>query len=114
MSLQQRTETKILKIPAGMIDKCERLMNLPEGHVELEDFPRYSTIKSWTVKFDTPGYEADIKICSSGDGEPLWSEAVLFRDGSEVAYTEPDDSLEGEWFLSRDDIEFTIIVERES
>ena len=52
-------------------------------------FTKYATIHSETVVIDAESkLEADVKVCSSDDGDPLWCEAVLFEDGSEVECTE--------------------------
>lgn len=57
-----------------------------------------------TVAFGN-GYEMDIKCCGvkfmEGEGETnlAWTEAVLFRNGAQVAFTEPSDGFEGDWEL---------------
>lgn len=70
----------------------EELMSCETLDYEKHDIQRYSTIKSWAVDFGE-GYEADVKVCSSNDGDPLWCEAVLFKNGSEVACSEVCDTL---------------------
>lgn len=55
-----------------------------------------------TAVFDD-GLEMDIKCCGVqweefGDNT-AWTEAVLFRNGSEVCCTEPCDNFLGEWEL---------------
>ena len=110
-SLHQTENLKYLKIPRKKIQNYERLMNLPKDHPDLEDFPKYALIESWNVRFDDPHYEMQIKVCSSGYADPLWSEAILFKDGQQVAYTEPESELGGEWTLTDDGAEFTVIPE---
>jgi len=105
--------TKYLRIPREKIEKYERLMNLPKDHPDLEDFPKYALIESWHVKFDNPRYEMQIKVCSSGYADPLWSEAILLKDGKQVSYTEPESELSGEWVLMDEDAPFTVFVEPE-
>ena len=56
-----------------------------------------------TVCFDDH-MEMDIKICISSPDEdetenPLWTEAVLFRDGYEVAHTDAETRFFGIWEL---------------
>ncbi len=109
--LKRPAKVEKLKLSATEIKKYERLMNLPKDHEDLENFPKYSLIKSWTVKFDIPGYEMDIKVCSSGYADPLWSEAVLFFEGKQLASSEPESELAGEWTLYANDLEFTVLVE---
>lgn len=108
--LHQTENLKYLKIPRRKIQNYERLMNLPKDHADLEDFPKYALIESWHVRFDNPHYEMQIKICSSGYADPLWSEAILLKDGQQVAYTEPESELSGEWELVDDGATFVVIV----
>ena len=55
---------------------------------------KFATIQRQTVVIDPyVNLEADVKICSGDDGDPLWCEAVLFEDGSEVEHTEVLDTL---------------------
>lgn len=86
-------------------------MNLPSDHKELEDFPEYALIQKWTGKFDIPGYEVDIKICSSGYAQPFWSEAVLFYNGRQLSCSGPESTLKDEWTLCGDNMEFVVSVE---
>ena len=57
---------------------------------------------SVTTKFDN-GVEMDIKCCGvqykEGESNTAWSEAVLFKNGSQVACTEPSDTFDGDWEL---------------
>jgi len=57
---------------------------------------------SVTAKFDN-GMEMDIKCCGvqykEGESNTAWSEAVLFENGSQVAYTDPSDKFAGDWEL---------------
>ena len=46
------------------------------------------------------GMEMDVKCCGVKDeNEGSWTEAVLFRNGSEVCCSEPDTEFFGEWRL---------------
>lgn len=70
------------------------------------DWP--SETLSETAVFDK-GYEMDIKLCSADDGG-YWTEAVLFKNGSEVCCTEPCDDFFGEWELEDDNVYVVKIV----
>lgn len=63
------------------------------------------------------GMEMDVKICGvqyrEGESNKAWSEAVLFKDGSEVCCSEPADIIEGEWSLAYEGTVFTAIVKEE-
>ena len=44
------------------------------------------------------GFEMDVKCCGTQDG-PAWTEAVLFKNGSEVCCSEPSEDFFGDWIL---------------
>lgn len=106
-------ETKIrelqLAIPAAQIDEYNHLMNVDELDYDEYDIDRYSTVDSWTVKAGD-GYEIDVKVCSSDDGDPLWCEAVLSLDGYEQACSVGDGDLDGEWQLEANGVCFVLNV----
>lgn len=102
-----------LVLPKETIKRYERLMNVPKDHEDLEGLPKHATIERWTVPFENTDCSMDIKICSSGYGEPLWCEAILYHDGKEGPFTEPSSELSGEWTLETDGGDFTVTVEPE-
>ena len=108
--LEQLENVKYLRLPRREIKCYESLMSLPKGHPDLEGYPKYALIKSWTKRFDNPLYEMEIKVCSSDHGDPLWCEAVLFKDGQQVAYSEPEAELAGDWTLLDNGAKFTVYV----
>lgn len=59
---------------------------------------------SYTVRFPD-GVEMDLEICGvqyqEGESNLPWTQAVLFLNGSELAFTEPDGDFCGEWTLYR-------------
>ena len=115
MPLEQLENVRYLKLPRREILGYERLMKLPQNHPELQAYPKYSLLKSWTKRFENPRYEMQIKICTSEYSAPLWCEAVLYKDGQQVAYTEPEAELFGEWMLMDDGAVFIIhILPRET
>lgn len=93
-------------ITIGKRDKefYDRILNT-EPSCEEECFSESQTI-SLTAKFDN-GYEMDVKICGVQYHEDETSnlpftEAVLFKDGRQVTFTEPADDLFGQWELEAD------------
>lgn len=69
-----------------------------------------------TVKFEN-GVEMDIKICGVQYNEDEasnlpWTEAVLFRNNSEVCCSEPEIDFLGEWILEDDDDEYVVVIEK--
>ena len=63
------------------------------------------------------GYEMDIKCCGvqyeEGGDNTAWTEAVLFRNGSEVCCSEPSDEFLGEWILSSVEDEYVVNVKED-
>lgn len=50
-----------------------------------------------TARF-ADGMEMDVKLCGAQDDTP-WTEAVLFKNGNEVCYSEPGETYDGPWTL---------------
>lgn len=69
---------------------------------------------TYTAKFDD-GYEMDIKCCGvqyeEGGVNTAWTEAVLFKNGSEVCCSEPSEGFFGEWTLETNGDEYVVNVE---
>lgn len=109
--LQQREQNKTVRLQKPMIDHYEEMMKAEAGDPRLEEYAKYTTVERWTIRFDAPGYEADLKVCSSGHGEPLWCELVLFHNGNQVGCSDPESELQGEWWITADGMEFNVTVE---
>ena len=66
-----------------------------------------------TVVFDN-GIEMDIKCCGvqfeEGESNLAWTEAVLFKGGSQVCCTEVSDEYFGEWMLEYNGDEYVVKV----
>ena len=70
--------------------------------------------ESYIVSFGK-GIEMDIKLCCSNFYEsdtsnPLWTEAVLFDDGHEIAKTDPEDRFFGLWEIETNDTIYMVNV----
>lgn len=84
----------------------ERLLRT-EPACENDCFGEDDTI-SLTADFGN-GYEMDIKICgiqyTDGQSNLPWLEVALFKNGSQIAYSEPcdDTTVLGEWTLTDND-----------
>ena len=67
----------------------------------------------YTARFDD-GMEMDIKVCGvqfrEGENNRPWTEAVLFRDGSEVACTEPAEDYFGLWEIEYEGVKYSVLV----
>ena len=96
---EDEAETKVLYISAEKVRRYKELMEA--RFVSLCEFglAKYATIESWTVAYGH-GYEVDLKVCSSNEGDPLWCEAVLFLHGVECSHTDIEGDLLGDWELS--------------
>lgn len=61
-----------------------------------------------TARF-ADGMEMDVKLCGAQDDTP-WTEAVLFKDGSEVCCSEPGEAYDGHWTLECNGNTYTAMV----
>ena len=63
------------------------------------------------------GIEIDIKMCGvqfiEGASNLPWTEAVMFHNGGEIQFTEPDDEFFGEYIFEYENKEYVVIVKRE-
>lgn len=66
----------------------------------------------WSASFGN-GFEMDIKLCGANE-ETAWTEAVLFRDGYEVACTDCMDTILGEWEIDYNDVVYIVYVTEEN
>ena len=81
----------------------KRYAKFMTGHPDYREnlIPKYSTLENKTIpaRLGSIDYEIDVKLCSGDDGDALWTECVLFRDGVEECCSEVSDSLLGPWGL---------------
>lgn len=103
------TRKLALAIPAEQIDKYNSLMSVDRLDYKENNIPRFAAVDSWTVNAGD-GYEIDVKVCSSDDGDSLWCEAVLFLDGCEQDCSDVECKLDGEWELEANGICFKLAV----
>lgn len=107
-------KTQTIIIPK---DTAMRIKQDLSPEYDLEDIrERYDEdyTESYTAKFED-GIEIDIKLCNSDFDEeemsnPLWTEAVLFRNGCELCHTEVSDEFFGLWELSDGKNTYHVIV----
>lgn len=96
-----------------VVDTLQKALSWGDGDNPCDRFDEDDT-HTETVSFED-GYEMDIKVCGvqyegEGGSNAAWSEAVLFKDGCEVACTDPGDDLLGEWELEHDGNTFVVNV----
>lgn len=93
---------KTLYIDDAKIEEYNRLMSGPVDY-DAHDLKSDATVDCWTVKFPK-GLEMDIKVCSGQryDNDPLWTEGVLFRKGSEISHTDVEEQLDTDFQCSFD------------
>ena len=101
---------KTLFIQDEKVWKYNGLMQADTVDYEKNGIQRYATVTSRTVDMGN-GHEADIKVCSSGDGDPLWCEGVLFLNGCECCCTEVDDRMDGMYCFEHNGKKLNVIVE---
>ena len=104
---QNRVKHITYKVDKQTANYIDRMLNwdTPEDEWLTED----ETIVETVVLDENIGLEADIKCCGA-DGEPAWCEAVLFKDGYEVSFTDVEDDFFGEWEFEYDGILYVINV----
>ena len=93
-----------INIPTKKYEELAGLFETTEGR---DDIPRFSTVHSFT-KIVSPTLELDAKICSSDEGDPLWSEIVLFENGSELCHSEVGGELDEPLELEQDGIHYVV------
>ena len=99
---------KIINAERNLIND---LLNLTGDEIyQKYGYKRNETIVH-TAKFAN-GIEADIKLVISEEESP-YTEGILFHNGFELAYTEPDCTYDGEWNFEHNGIEYIVLVEAE-
>ena len=108
-------EKRTLKISSIDMRRLDAALNWKDGDDPSLRLGEDTTI-SYTAYFDN-GYEVDMKICGvryeEGSNNSAWTEAVLFLNGAEIACTEVNDDLLGEWTFTICDKTFVVIVEED-
>ena len=93
-----------LYVPDELIEKYKPLMN-PENDVDYEThgLETYATVECFSVSFPD-GCVMDVRICTgaSYDHDPLWAEAALYKDGTEMTFTDVMDKLEMDFVCELD------------
>lgn len=90
--------TKTLNISQEKADYIRTLLSLTGNEIyDLYGLKRDETITE-TVDFGD-GVEMDIKLVICEDEESPYTEAVLFKNGSEITHTDVEYDFEGEWVL---------------
>lgn len=89
-------------IPKADFERFEKLLQQESVDYGKEGIVPYSCIWSWTAQIEdisdeSHKIEVDVKVCSSGWNDDVWTEAVLFDNGSEVACSEVQDTLNTTW-----------------
>lgn len=102
---------KTLLISQREADTITRYLR-EEPKNESESLGEDSTITN-TVDFGN-GIAMDIKCCGvqfiEGESNLAWTEAVLFKNGAQVSFTDPYDEYLGEWICEYDGDEYAVNV----
>lgn len=93
-------------VPSPVLQKINGYLNAcKDGEYQGEDHTIF-----YTVRFPD-GKNMDVKCCGCQE-EASWAEAVLFENGVELCYTEPQDGpFEGEYRISYHDTTYIVVVE---
>jgi hypothetical protein len=97
-------------IPDYVADDLIRILSVPDSSVK-KDGCEYDD----EVVF-ADGFRMAIQVCSSTQPsiEPCWTQGVLFDpDGFEVGFTEPGESLLGEYTVQHQDTLYRVVVDKQ-
>lgn len=101
-------------VPTAAAKRIQEDLAKTSGFVEMYEEYGKDYTETYTARFDD-GIEVDVKVCMGDpyDGSevnPLWTEAVLFRNGFEQCASEPGDELFGEWEMECDGNTYVVEV----
>ena len=103
--------SRVIRISKKAAERIEGLLN-NEPTSEEDCFGEDEKI-SYTATFED-GYEMDVEVCGvqyeEGGCNTAWTQAVLFKDGSEVCCSDVSDNFLGEWELKTDDAIYSVNV----
>ena len=103
------THAKIHTIPTERADFINRLLKYTGAEIyNIYGFKRDETI-SENVRF-SDDIEIDIKIVICEGTEKPYTEAVIFKDGSEISCSCPEDYFLGDWVLEYLDDTYVITI----
>lgn len=103
------THAKDIVMPKERADFINRLLKLTGDEIyNIYGFKRDETI-SETVKFNDD-IEIDIKLVICEGTEKPYTEAVIFKDGSEMNCTYPEDYFLGDWVLEYLDDTYVVTI----
>ena len=102
--MSKNYEAKI-SVPKNVLNEYNRYLDSGDTY---PDAARYETVETFTANFGD-GYEADIKVCATWECD-LFVDAVLFKNGSEVAHCDPEYALDGIFEFDADDNYFSVEV----
>ena len=110
-----KEEKQTIKVPLTLANHIEKLLS-KEPKNEDECFGENDVI-CLTVNFND-GYEIDIKLCGvnfdpESESNLPWTEAVLFHNGAEVTYSEPNETFFGQGYLINNNIKYIVNVVQE-
>ena len=100
-----------ITISKETLGRYNSLMQSDSVDYEVQGIDRFACVDCWTAEFPD-GYAVDVRVCSSDNklNEPLWCEAILFKDGGECSCTDVFDTLNRMWELNDDGKEFIVHI----
>lgn len=112
--MYKQIKFQTITVPANQAAATLQDFEMESHYEKLYDTYSPDHSHSFTASFDD-GIEMDIKLCISehdDDSEynPLWTEAVLFKNGHEITHTDVEDYLFGFWSLEYDNILYVVHV----
>lgn len=100
------------KVNAELANKIKKLLTMTGEEIYATYGIKRDENISETVCIPSSDYQVDIKLCMPLEPTEIpWTEAVLFKNGREVAFSEPSDEFFGPWYFEIEDAEYEITLE---
>ena len=99
---------KTIYLKKDEFETISRLLNLTGYEIYMKFGLKRDETITYTADFGN-GIEADIKVVICEDDKP-YTEGVLFKNGNEVACTEPSDDILGEWWFEYNGEKYVVNV----
>lgn len=101
------TVKRVLRISNAQIRKYSWMMREATGNYAVRRIQPFDIVARWEADYGD-GYTVVIGVFSGYDGEPLWSQAILYLNGTAVQVSEDERELEGTWMFSHNNTTFVL------
>ena len=101
---------EVVPVKSVVLDAIHKYLNQPTANNYLHE----DEAITYTAKYPD-GFEMAVRCCGVRDDDDYraYTEAILYKNGEEVARSDVSDKYEGTWTLGYDRVEYTAIIKRE-